>query len=46
MRVLGEEHPDTLMSMNNMAVTLSEQGNARAAGRGRNGAGGPDARTG
>ena len=25
-RVLGEEHPDTLMSMNNLAITLWEQG--------------------
>jgi hypothetical protein len=30
-RVLGDEHPDTLRSMNNLAVTLTEQGDhARA----------------
>ena len=25
-RVLGEDHPDTLMSMNNVAYTLQSQG--------------------
>ena len=25
-RVLGEEHPDTLSSMNNLAFTMKEQG--------------------
>ena len=30
-RVLGEEHPDTLMSMNNLAGTLSAQGDLRGA---------------
>ena len=30
-RVLGEAHPDTLMSMNNLASTLSHQGDLAGA---------------
>ena len=25
-RILSEEHPDTIMAMNNLAITLSDQG--------------------
>jgi hypothetical protein len=31
--VLGEEHPDTLMSMNNLAGTLGAEGDLARAGR-------------
>ena len=30
-RILGEDHPDTLISMNNLALTLRSQGDLGAA---------------
>jgi hypothetical protein len=32
-RLLGEEHPDTLMSKNNLAATLQAQGDLEGARR-------------
>lgn len=32
-RILGEEHPDTILAMNNLAATLRDQGQLDEAAR-------------